>query len=142
MNTTPRNHHISSRLRSVAAGSALLFVLGALAGCGLIPGLPGGSSGASVDSELVGTTWSGTDSDGDSWGLELQGDGTIGLTYNGSSYDDAGDTWTQSGNTVAMHIAFDDGAVDLVGDYQGLDAPMEADGSYAGGSFTVTLTRD
>lgn len=141
MTTTPHIPHTARRLRALAAGSALVFALGALSGCALLPGLPGLPAGGAVDSELVGTTWSGIDSDGDSWGLELQGDGTVGLNYNDSSYDDAGDTWSHSGDTITMHIGFDDGDVVLVGDYAGLDAPMETNGSYDGGTFTVTLTR-
>lgn len=141
MTTIPPNTVIQRRLRTLAAGSAFVFVLGALAGCGLIPGLPGANSGTTVESELVGTTWSGQDSDGDEWDLELQADGTVGLTYNGSSYDDATDTWTHSGDVLAVLIGFDDGPVNLVGQYGGLNAPIEMDGSYSGGSFTLTLTR-
>ena len=141
--------------RAFAAVSALVLALGVLSGCAFLPGLPGlpapggqssgGQSSGDSDvegSELVGTSWSGTDSDGDSWGLDFQSDGTVGLTYNGSSYDDPGDTWSQKGDTVSMHVGFDDGDVELVGHYEGLDEPMETDGSYDGGTFTLTLTRD
>ncbi|MCS0499321.1 hypothetical protein [Protaetiibacter mangrovi] len=138
MTTTP-----SSRILAAIAASTL--VLGALTGCSLpsIPGLPGfgGAGDAVVDSELVGTTWSGTDSDGDSWVLELQEDGTVGLTYDGSSYDDSTDTWAQVGSTVTFHIGFDDGDIDMIGEYAGVDSPMEASGTYPGGSFTVTLVQ-
>ncbi len=43
----------------------------------------------SSEVDLTGTTWGGTDSDGDVWGFEFQSDGTVGLTFNGATYDDS-----------------------------------------------------
>ncbi len=136
-------------LRALAAGAALALAAVALSGCSLLSFLPGSGSGSGgsgggvpADSELIGTTWSGIDSDTDEWSLELQQDGTVGLVYNGNSFDDAGDTWSQSGDSVSMHIQFDDGPIDMVGQFAGLNAPMEMNGSYDGGTFTLTLTRD
>ena len=116
----------------------------ALTGCAFLPGLGGvvsSRSGSADESELVGTTWAGIDSDGDSWELEFQRDGTLGLTYEGGSYDDPSDVWSHTGSTVTMHVAFDDGAVDMVGTYAGLRADMETQGTYPGGEFTLTLAQ-
>src|SRR5690606_4943135 len=105
----------------------------------------GGSDNAeapNADSELIGTTWVGTDSDGDSWEFELQSDGTVGLTYNDSDYDDPADVWFQSGSQLRINVAFDDGDVDLNGVYTDLDSAIDLAGSYDGGSFSLTVTRD
>lgn len=128
--------------RTIAAAAGALLLVASLTACFSLP-IPGGNAGggSDTDTDLVGTTWSGVDSDGDSWGVEFQSDQTIGLDYNGSSYDDASDTWALDGSTVSIHVAFSDGDVDLVGAYDGGDA-IDLDGSYAGGSFTLTLTRD
>jgi len=138
MNTT------TPRLLTAFAGLAIAAA--ALTGCAFIPSIPGASSGDGSDpgseSELAGTTWTGTDSDGDMWGLEFQSDGTVGLTYNGDGFDDAGDVWAQAGDTVTIHIGFDDGDIEMIGQYEGLDAPMETAGTYDGGTFTVTLTHE
>jgi hypothetical protein len=149
MNTTTTTTPRTPRL--VAAAATIALVTAVLAGCSLIPSLPGGGSdGGSAESnsdsasssELAGTTWSGVDSDGDSWGLELQEDGTVGLTYGGNSFDDTTDIWAQAGDTVTIHVEFDDGPIDIVGQYAGLDAPLETTGTWSDGTFTLTLTRE
>jgi hypothetical protein len=121
--------------RTLATASATLLLLASLAACSLLPG-----GGTTDTSGLAGTSWSGTDSDGDVWGIDFQSDGTIGLDYNGNEYDDASDTWKVSGGTLAIHVAFTDGDVDLTG-------PVAADsidlyGTYTGGTFTLTITKD
>lgn len=141
MTTTMRTPRLASGI------AAFVFAAAALTGCAFIPSIPSGSdSGSDSDggtsSELAGTTWSGTDSDGDEWGLEFQPDGTVGLDYNGDTFDDATDVWAQAGDTVTIHIGFDDGDIDMIGQYEGLDAPMETTGTYDGGTFTVTLVSE
>jgi len=143
MTTTMRTPRLASGFAAVAILAA------ALTGCAFIPTIPSGSgsdsgtgSDGATSSELAGTTWTGVDSDGDEWGLELQSDGTVGLEYNGDAFDDATDVWAQAGDTVTIHVGFDDGDIDMIGQYAGLDAPMEATGTYDGGTFTVTLTRE
>jgi hypothetical protein len=133
--------------RTLATASASLLLLASLTACFGLPSLPGGNTGGEPEpgggtetSDLVGTSWSGVDSDGDAWGIEFQEDGTIGLDYNGSPYDDASDTWTVSGETVTIHVAFSDGDVDMTGPI-GEDS-IELDGTYTGGTFTLTLTKD
>lgn len=134
--------------RLLAGTAAFAFLAAALTGCAFLPTLPSApgaddpGSGDAPSSELSGTTWSGVDSDGDAWGLEFQPDGTVGLEYNGDSFDDSTDVWAQAGDTVTIHIGFDDGDIDMIGQYAGLDAPMETAGTYDGGEFTVTLTHE
>jgi hypothetical protein len=131
--------------RTLATASATLLLLASLTACFGLPGLPGGNTGGDTGgdtdtSTLAGTSWSGVDSDGDSWGIDFQDDGTIGLDYNGEEYDDASDTWTETGGNVTIHVAFTDGAVDMTGPV-GADS-MDLDGTYTGGTFTMTLTTD
>jgi len=98
------------------------------------------------DSELVGTEWSGTDSDGDTWGFEFQDDGTIGLTYDGNSWDDASDTWVLAGDSLTISVAFDEGVAVMTGDYNGLGQPIDLDGQETSdqgtATWTVTITQD
>jgi hypothetical protein len=135
--------------RTLATASASLLLLASLTACFGFPSLPGGGTGGEPEpepgggtetTELSGTSWSGVDSDGDAWGIEFQEDGTIGLDYNGNPFDDASDTWTVSGDTVTIHVAFTDGAVDMAGPI-GEDS-IDLDGTYTGGTFTLTLTKD
>ena len=140
------------RRRALATGAALVLALGALAGCAGEPAptpSAGPSESSSPASELAGTTWTGTDSDGDAWTLELEPDGTVAWTF---EFDPQGlaevttgateaDTWSHDGDTVRIHLEFDDGPVDFTGAYAGLDAPIDATGGYDGGEFTLTLTR-
>ncbi|MBN9606912.1 MAG: hypothetical protein J0G30_09905 [Actinomycetales bacterium] len=132
--------------RLFAAATVAALATASLTGCSLLSSvLPGGGSAPVApgsSNPLTGTSWSGVDSDGDAWGFEFQDDGTVGLTYNGSSYDDASDTWTLSGSTLDIHTAFDDGDVDLTGDVGSGGAPIDLDGRYSGGDFTLTITQD
>lgn len=135
------------RLRhTIATASGAVLLLATLTACfgGPVPPVtdPGTDTGTDGGTELVGTQWSGVDSDGDSWGFEFQSDGTIGLTYNGNSYDDASDTWAVSGGQLDIHAAFDDGDMDLTGPYQSGATSVNLNGSYPGGTFTLTITQD
>lgn len=132
--------------RAIVASSLAALAAVSLTGCSLLGNLlpGGGGDPAPVDpgagNALSGTTWSGVDSDGDAWGLEFQSDGTVGLNYNGSSYDDVSDTWVLSGSDLTIHTAFDDGDIDMRGTFDGLGSPIDLDGSYVGGTFTLTIT--
>lgn len=131
--------------RTLATASAALLLLASLTACFGLPGLPGGNTGGNTGGDtgtvdLTGTSWSGVDSDGDSWGFEFQSDGTVGLTYNDDSYDDASDTWNVSGETLAIHVAFSDGDVDLAGPVA--EGSIDLDGTYTGGTFTLTITEN
>lgn len=122
--------------RTIATASTALLLLASLTACfGGLP-TPGGGS-TTVD--LTGTSWSGTDSDGDFWGFDFQSDGTVGLTYNSDSYDDPSDTWAVSGSTLTIRTVFDQGDVILVGPVNA--SAIDLAGTYPGGTFTVTITQ-
>jgi hypothetical protein len=122
--------------RTLATASASLLLLASLTACSLLPG-----GGTTDTSGLAGTSWSGTDSDGDVWGIDFQSDGTIGLDYNGNEYDDASDTWKVSGSTLDIHVAFTDGAVDMTGPVAA--DSIDLDGTCGEGcTFTLTITKD
>lgn len=128
--------------RALASTAAVALVLTALTACLGLPGLPGlGGGGTSTQADLAGTAWGGTDSDGDVWGIVFQSDGTIGLNYNGNEYDDESDTWQLDGSDLTIQVAFNDGDVTMVGQYDGGDS-IDLDASFAGGDFTLTLERD
>jgi|GEM_PF-915384 hypothetical protein len=135
--------------RALSALVALTLVAALTACFPQLPGMggTGGTTGGGdtttgeVVEELVNTTWSGTDSDGDDWGFEFQSDGTVGLTFNGSSYDDDTDTWGLSGTTLRIHTVFVDGDYDFEGTYSGVDT-VDLDGRWSGGSFSLTISRD
>lgn len=136
--------------RTLATASASLLLLASLTACFALPSLPGGGGnpggepepgGGTETSELTGTSWSGVDSDGDSWGLDFQDDGTVGLTYNGNPYDDESDTWTVSGDTLAIHVAFSDGDIDMSGPVA--EDSIDLDGTCGEDcAFTLTITKD
>lgn len=134
------------RVLAVAAASVALVT--SLTACFALPGLPNSGNGnggnGSVDdgSDLVGTTWNGVDSDGDSWGMTFQEDGTIGLEISSGSYDDDTDVWVVDGGQISIDIALSDGVCAFVGDYDGADSPIELDGTYNGQAFTLTLERE
>lgn len=137
-------------LRRLIATAATLLLVGTLAAC--FPALPGlgtggtggtgtdGGTTGSTSSDLAGTTWGGTDSDGDDWVFELQSDGTVAVTFNGSRYDDVTDTWTLSGTTLDIHTVFVDSDYDFTGSYDG-GSSIPLTGTWAGGSFTLTITQ-
>ena len=134
------------RITGVAATTVVLAAL--LSGCfgggtptTTDPGTGSGTGTEQTTDSLAGTSWSGTDSDGDEWAFDFQDDGTVGLTYNGSSYDDPSDTWKLSGGSLSIHTAFDDGDVDMTGPYADGASSIDLNGTYAGGTFTLTITQ-
>lgn len=129
--------------RTLSTASVALLLIAALTACFSIPGVPtnpGGGGGETETADLTGTTWSGTDSDGDDWGFEFQSDGTLGLEFNSEPFDDPADTWTQTGSAVTLHVTgFEDGDIDFTGTYDG-GSSIALTGDYAGRPFTLTLT--
>jgi hypothetical protein len=95
--------------------------------------------------ELIDTTWSGTDSDGDDWVFEFQEDGTVAVDLNGSANDDDRDIWTVSGTEIVISVTGGDrfGEIIHTGEYSGLEEPMELDvRTSVGESWTLTLERE
>ncbi len=126
-------------LRPVAVAALVLTVLATLSGCFLLPSAPGG--GTSTDTSLAGTSWSGTDSDGDSWVFDFQADNTVGFMLNTDSYDDATDTWAVNGGTLTITIEFTDGTATMVGPYSAGASSIPLAGSQDGASWTVDITK-
>lgn len=73
--------------------------------------------------------------------MTFQEDGTIGLNLNGNDYDDATDVWDVADGEITISIALARGEAVFTGDYDGIDQPMELDGDYVDGPFSLTLER-
>jgi len=129
-------------LRTLAAAAVAATAI-TLSACAGGPAVPSGDTSQSAASFLTGQTWGGTDSDGDVWSFEFQSDGTLGFTYNGSSYDDATDTWVVEGGQLEIFIAFEDGDTTMVGPVGSEGEPIDLDGTQTDGtasaSWTVTI---
>lgn len=63
-----------------------------------------GGGGGGRASSLTGTTWSGTDSDGDAYTFTFEPNGRLRYTSPSGSYFQPQDTWSQSGNRVTMKM--------------------------------------
>jgi len=122
--------------RTLATASTVLLLLASLTAC--FGGLPT-TGGGSTTVDLTGTTWSGTDSDGDFWSFEFQSDGTVGLTYNADSYDDPSDHWEVAGGTLKITTVFDQGDVVFTGPVN--DTAINLSETYPGGTATLTITQ-
>ncbi|UYN83778.1 MAG: hypothetical protein KIT89_00575 [Microcella sp.] len=127
-----------TRLRAFAAIALSLALVAGTSACSLIPGLAPDATGE----PLIDTTWSGTDSDGDEWGLLFEDDGTVGLTYNGNEYDDATDTWRVANNTLTISIAFSEGVATMTGPYSDGATSVDLEGSQGAATWTLTITQD
>jgi len=123
-----------SRTRRFAAAVLILGLAVGASGCAQISEVLNPSTGE----ELVGTTWSGTDSDGDDWAFEFQQGGGVAVTFNDGQYDDDSDRWVVENGTIAIAIAFDTGVANLTGAYARDATTLDLDGEQ--GEFTWTLT--
>jgi hypothetical protein len=130
------------RITRTLAPAAIAAVL-ALALTGCFGNLLGGGGGSTTAVDLTGTSWSGVDSDGDATAFEFEADGTVLLTFKGESFDDASDTWSQSGNAVTVNVYFNDtiGTAVYTGDIAGESINLTAVGE-DGSSWTLALTQD
>lgn len=127
-----------TRLRILAALALSLALVTGTSACSLIPGATPPSTGE----QLVDTTWSGVDSDGDEWGLLFQPDGTVGLTYNGNEFDDATDTWKVADGTLTITIAFSEGVATMAGSYTDGATSVDLDGEQGDATWTLTIEQD
>ncbi len=139
---TPPSRRRPRASRVVASLLAVIAVT-ALTGCNIQRLLPSDdrvdpASGGGAD--LVGTTWSGTDSDGDVWVFDFQEDGTVGLSFGGSSFDDPSDVWKVEGDTLAITVQFDEGEAVLAGGYEEGTTSIDLDGRQGDLVWTVTIT--
>ncbi|WP_439563526.1 hypothetical protein [Microcella sp.] len=123
-----------TRLRILATAALALALVAGTTGCAQISEVLNPSTGE----ELVGTTWSGTDSDGDDWGFEFQEGGGVGLTFNEGEYDDDSDVWKVENGVIVIGIAFESGVATLTGPYTRDATSIDLEGEQ--GEFTWTLT--
>ncbi len=127
-----------TRLRLLATALSLSLVI-AVSGCSAIEQF---LAGPSTGEPLIGTSWSGTDSDDDEWGILFQEDGTVGLTFRGGEYDDPTDTWVVADETLTISIAFTTGVATLVGPYTDGATSIDLVGEQGDLSWTLTLEQD
>lgn len=127
-----------TRLRLLAAALSLSLVI-AVSGCSAIEQL---LAGPSTGEPLIGTSWTGTDSDGDEWGILFQEDGTVGLTFGGAEYDDSTDTWVVAEETLTISIAFTTGVATMVGPYTDGATSIDLVGEQDDASWTLTLEQE
>lgn len=128
-------------LRPAALAAVVLTLLVSLTGCFGLPSITGGGTTA-TDTSLAGTTWGGTDSDGDVWLMDFQADNTVGFTYNDSQFDDATDTWALSGGQLTIVIEFTDGTSTMTGPYSDGASTIDLDGVQGDATWTLTLTKE
>lgn len=96
----------------------------------------------STGEELIGTTWSGTDSDGDDWGFEFQSGGGVALTFNGDEFDDDSDVWKVEEGAISIGIAFETGVATLAGPYTRDTTVIDLEGRQGDVTWTLTIERD
>jgi hypothetical protein len=125
--------------RTLATASTVLLLLASLTACfGGLPTAPS-TGGGNTTFDITGTTWSGTDSDGDYWAFDFQSDGSVGLTYNEDTYDDPADQWVVAGGTLTITTVFDQGNVVFVGAVN--ESAINLSETYPGGTATLTITQ-
>lgn len=127
-----------TRLRILAtAVLAVVLVVGAT-GCAQISEVLNPSTGE----ELIGTSWSGTDSDGDNWAFEFQEGGGVALTFNDGEYDDDSDRWTVERGVIVIVIAFETGLATLTGPYTRDTTRIDLEGEQDEFTWTLTIEKD
>lgn len=127
-----------ARLRIlITAALALTLVVGT-SGCAQIGEVLNPSTGE----ELIGTSWSGSDSDGDEWGFEFQRDGGVALTFNGDEFDDDSDVWKVENGVIVIGIAFETGAATLTGAYTRDTAVIDLEGEQGDVAWTLRIEKN
>lgn len=119
------------------AALALALILGTT-GCAQVAEVLNPSTGE----ELVGTTWSGIDSDGDEWGFGFQQGGGVALTFNGDQFDDDSDVWKVQDGVIVIGIAFETGVATLSGPYTRDTMVIDLEGEQGDATWTLTIEKD
>jgi len=127
-----------SRLRILATAALAFGLVVGTTGCGQISEVLNPSTGE----ELVGTTWSGTDSDGADWAFEFQQGGGLGLTFGGGVYDDDSDVWIVDNGVISVGIAFDTGIANLTGPYSRDATSLDLEGVQGDVTWNLTIEKD
>jgi hypothetical protein len=93
----------------------------------------------------AGTTWSGTDSAGDSSTFTLKKDHSTTVKYNANTFNYSGDTWAVSAGVLRFHVYIDgtNGQLDYTGTFDPATKTIAATGtaSASGKIVTVALTQ-
>lgn len=126
------------RLRLLATAALALALVVGTTGCAQISEALNPSTGE----ELVGSTWSGTDSDGDDWAFEFQKGGGVALSYNGGEYDDDSDVWAVENGVIVIVIAFETGIARLTGGYTRDTTTIDLEGEQSDATWTLTIEKD
>lgn len=133
--------------RSVAGVAGALALVAALTACVGVPTLS--TTGGAQDpdpvtvetpSPITGTTWGGTDSEGDRWRFTFQDDGTVGLVLNGGEFDDPTDVWSVNGGVLSISIRLDSGDAVFTGAYDTERDAIDLDAVLDERTFTLTVT--
>ncbi len=127
-----------TRLRLLATAALAVALVAGTTGCAQISEVLNPSTGE----ELVGTSWSGTDSDGDAWGFEFQDGGGVALTFNDGVYDDDSDVWKVENGTIVIGIAFDSGVATLTGPYTRDTTTIDLEGEQDEFTWTLRIEKD
>lgn len=100
---------------------------------------PSNNSDPGMARSLLGTTWSGIDSEGVDTKLSFFANDMVGVTWDGESYLDPADTWSvDADGEVEITFAFTDGTGVYRGTYYGRSSPIFFDIDFPGGSATLT----
>lgn len=127
-----------TRLRILTTAALALALVAGTSGCAQVAEVLNPSTGE----ELVGTTWSGTDSDGDEWGFEFQDGGGVALTFNGDEFDDDSDVWKVEEGVIVIGIAFETGVATLTGPYTRDTTVIDLEGEQGDATWTLTIEKD
>jgi len=127
-----------TRLRILTTAALALALVVGTSGCAQFTEVLNPSTG----DELVGTTWSGTDSDGDEWGFAFQQGGGVALTFNGDEFDDDTDIWKVEEGVIVIGIVFETGSATLTGPYTRDTTVIDLEGEQGDATWTLTIEKD
>lgn len=127
-----------SRARILTTAVVALALVVGTSGCAQIAEVLNPSTGE----ELIGTSWSGTDSDGDDWGFEFQRGGGVALTFNGDEFDDDSDVWKVEEGAISIGIAFETGVATLTGPYTRDTTVIDLEGVQGDITWTLRIEKD
>jgi hypothetical protein len=126
-----------TRLRILTTAVLALTLVVGTSGCAQFTEVLNPSTG----DELVGTTWSGRDSDGDRWRFTFQEGGGVALTFNGDEFDDDSDVWKVEEGVIVIGIAFDTGVATLTGPYTRDTTVIDLEGEQGDATWTLTIEK-
>ena len=144
--------------RIFGATAVAAFALASLTGCFNLPGttpttVPGTDPGTDPGTEqpqeggteVAGTTWSGTDSAGNTMTFTLNQDGSLDIAdWNGGGpYDDPADTWSVNGGNIELYVSNIEeiGGITYSGPAATGSMNLTGAADLGGSTYTLTLTQ-